>query len=159
MKTISLTQGKMALIDDEDFDRVSAFKWYYSRHGYAVRSAHRADGNPKRIYLHRFVVDAPDDMVVDHMDGNTLNDQRHNLRMCAQSENQRNQRRTKVGQSSKYKGVDWNASRKKWRARIVLDGKSIMLGRYDGEVEAARAYNAAALKYFGAFAALNEVAA
>jgi hypothetical protein len=105
----------------------------------------------KRYLLHRFIMDCPDDMVVDHINHNTLDNRKCNLRVCTQSENLRNQ----IGTNKYYKGV--YKSGNMFNARIKLNGKNVNLGLFDSEVDAAKAYNQAALEYHGEFALLNEV--
>jgi hypothetical protein len=108
--------------------------------------------------MHRVVLDRKgfkNFAISDHKDRNPLNNQRHNLRVASQVQNNRNQRRYKNNQSG-YVGVSWHQKRK-WWARIGVDGKRISLGCYDDPKEAAKAYNKAALKYHGEFAVLNKV--
>lgn len=104
--------------------------------------------------FHRVIMSAPSGMQVDHINGNTLDNRRCNLRICTSAENGRN-RKPRKGGSSGYKGVCWNKPAQKWQARIMVGGKSISLGYFDDEVEAARAYDAAACEFHGDFARLN----
>jgi len=144
MKTIPLTRGKVALVDDEDYERLSKFKWFArkSKHGwYASR----------HVSMHQELVTA---RVVDHRDGDGLNNQRSNLRAATREQNARSRRkRSKL--TSRFKGVSWAADRKKWRAQIMANGKSKMLGSFEREAEAAAAYDAAARIYFRDFALTN----
>ena len=153
MKQVPLTRDRIALVDDADFERVvSQGKWYAfvtGRHWYVARSC-----NPK-IYLHRFIMDAPANMDVDHRDGNGLNNQRGNLRVCTRSQNMANQK-TQSGRSSRFKGVtlmkDRTHQAHPWRAQIGIDGAYKNLGHFGSEQEAALAYNEAALQAWGEFA-------
>lgn len=158
MKKIPLTQGKFALVDDEDYERLIAMgKWQCVGRGkkvYAVKMFWKK----KHIIMHRFIVDAPIGFEVDHINGDGLNNRRENLRICTVSENGRNLSKRKDNTSG-FKGVNWHKQKSKWRARIQLDKKRIDVGYFDCPIEAARAYNAAAIKYHGEFAKLNEIPA
>jgi hypothetical protein len=156
MKTVSLTQGFVALVDDADYDRVSAHKWSATRvqtNVYGVRKVRTPTGRTTSQLLHRFIlgVTAPE-IDIDHKDHNGLNCQRSNLRKCVRGENDGNRRKT--GGSSQYKGVSWSNGKGKWRACITI-GKSIHLGYFIDEAEAAHAYDEAARTRFGIFANCN----
>lgn len=138
------------LVDDEDFDELSKRKWAVEKNGYA-----RAKINGKRVSMHRLVLDlSPKDPYVDHIDGNKVNNCKSNLRLVTPQQNQFNQRK-REGCLSKYKGVTRSAN--KWMASIMINGKSINLGYYEKEDDAARAYNVKASEIFGEFAKLNDV--
>jgi hypothetical protein len=107
-------------------------------------------------FLHRMITNAAHGMVVDHIDGNTLNNTRSNLRVCTQAENTRNRAKSQTA-SGKFKGVSFRKDIGKWRARIMINRKEISLGVFDSEVIAAKAYNDAAVIYHGVFSKLNEV--
>lgn len=142
---------RFALVDDEDFDRVNAMAWQYQGGGgYAFRS-------DTGLGMHRFILDAPSGVEVDHRNGDPLDNRRENLRLATTSQNQMNARKCSTPTSSIYKGVHWEPDRSKWGARIKADGKYLRLGRFNDEAEAALAYNAAAILHFGEFARLNEV--
>ncbi len=154
MKQVQLTQGKVALVDDEDFERLSKFKWhalYTKGHWYAVRTMDK-----RLIFMHREIMAAPSRAQVDHKDGNGLNNQQYNLRLATNAQNGRN-RGKQHNNTSGYKGVYWNKQDRKWRANIRCDGRIIHLGYFVNSEDAARAYNDAAIKYFGEFAKLNEI--
>lgn len=152
MKQVPLTNRLLfALIDDEDYDRVTKYKWYLNNK-YA-----RGFVNGAKIYLHRFVLNLAkeDKTMVDHINDNKLDCQKHNLRKCTNKQNTSNQKkRTKLA-TSKYKGVCWSESHKKWRATINNNRKHKHIGRFENEEVAARAYDYYANKYFGEFARYN----
>lgn len=151
MKKIPLFNSKLfALVDDNDFKRVSKYRWGLHSNGYV-----RAYKGRNCIYLHRFIMKAKSGQTIDHINRNKRDCQKKNLRFCTQSQNNAN--KPGPGGTSKYKGVNWDASRGKYLARIGLNGKGKNLGRFDNEVDAAKAYNEAALKYFGEFALLNDL--
>lgn len=156
MKTIPLTQGKVALVDDADYADLARYKWYATKKGgpwYAKRNSPRTGGRHHAILLHRVLLDAPPGLEVDHINGNGLDNRRANLRLATHAENQYNRR--PLGGTSRFKGVCWNREHGKWRAAIRTGGKDLYLGYYATEEDAARAYDAAALQYFGVFARLN----
>lgn len=144
-KSIQLTQGKIALVDDEDFERLNQYKWCFSGQ-YAQRKVLR-----KTILMHRVILECPQ---VDHIDGNRLNNQRSNLRACNHAQNQMNREKSK-GLSSVYKGVSWHKQVEKWRARIQTNQGCLYLGLFESEIEAAQTYDEAAKEHFGEFARLN----
>ncbi len=145
MKEIPLTRGQVALIDDADFNELSRYKWCVMRI-YACRFEGR-----RCIPMHRQILQAPAELEVDHIDGNGLNNQRSNLRLCTTSQNQQNSRR-RTDNTSGYKGVSFDQRRGRWKAQIRVNGKRITLGRYDDIEHAAAAYHEAALRYHGEFA-------
>jgi len=148
MKEIPLTQGKFALVDDDDYEYLSQWKWWYSN-GYVVRShIDPVTKKSTKIYMHRKIMKPPKGMVVHHINNNGLDNQECNLRVCTYSQNNQNKKSHKKG-SSKYKGVSWNKHNKKWQAYITYEGKRFNLGYYAIEEEAARAYDKAAIELFG----------
>lgn len=156
MREIKLTQGKVAMVDDEDFERINQFKWHAhkptaSRTYYAVRN-----GLPKgkRIFLHREIMQTDKDLTVDHIDHDGLNNQKSNLRNCTHQQNTSNKSAHK-NSTSKYVGVSFDKARNKWAAGIKINYKRIALGRYITEEGAAEAYNIAAKKLHGEFANIN----
>jgi len=150
MKEIPLTQGKVALVDDEDYEWLSQWKWSYcKKEGYATRLCNR-----KRFYMHRVIMNTPTGMETDHKDRNGLNNKRDNLRICTVSQNHVNQPPSKINKTG-YKGITFDKSSEKWRAQIKVNGKHITLGRYTTPEDAARVYDNAAFEYYGEFAYLN----
>lgn len=165
-KKIPLTQGLYALVDDKDFERVNQYKWYALKHGrtfYAVRhltlrsaKESRETGLPRQalVRMHRFIMNAPDGVEVDHKDHNGLNNQIINLRFCMHEQNVLNQL-PQVGKSSQYRGIYWNKQKGKWVTLIGYNEKRIYLGAFNAEEDAARAYDAKAKELFGEFAYSN----
>ena len=152
-REVQLTQGYVALVDDEDYDRVVAAGPWHILNGsgdliYAKHSL-RSDGSNQALRLHRFILNAPAGQQVDHINGDGLDNRRSNLRLATQAQNNAN-RRSKDGSSSQYKGVCWNKTTGRWAATICL-------GNFDTEEQAARIYNKFAREVFGEFARLNLV--
>ncbi len=153
VKEIRLSQGKVAAVDDEDFEYLNQWKWWYSD-GCAKKSVYmNGKRKPAGAYMHRLIMNTPPGMDTDHINGNSLDNRRCNLRVCTHAENLRNKAKTKG--TSKYKGVHWHKADNKWRAQIGVDWGKLHLGNFHTEEEAALAYNEAALKHFGEFARLN----
>lgn len=155
MKSIPLTQGMSAMVDDEDFDEVSAHKWFSmtTRPGktYAGRRRKKSDGpGPMIVMMHRSIKGARVGFEVDHADGNGLNNTRGNLRECSTAENQQNAKR-RVDNASGFRGVHWHTKQKKWRAVICINGKTTHLGSFASARQAAAAYLRAAREKFGAY--------
>lgn len=148
MRTIELTQGMFAQVDDEDYDWLNQWKWYAieKENGFYAR---RADG----AYMHNLVFGVKKEMIVDHINHGTLNNQKNNLRHATVPQNQYNQKPR--GGTSEYKGV--GKYKGSYRAKITLNYKTINIGLFDNEIACANAYNYFARRLFGEFARLNEV--
>lgn len=159
MKEIKLTQGKVALVDDEYFEMVNQYHWYYTYRNcneYAVASI-KVNGVRKMIKMHRLILGLTDPKIlVDHKNHNGLHNYRSNLRTCTYSENLRN-RTSRENSTSKHLGVSWKTAKKRWYAGIRYNGKHIYLGMSKSETAAACMYNEGAKKYFGEFANLNVI--
>jgi len=156
MKLIPLTQGQFAIVDDEDYEYLSQWKWYAHKNPrgyYAVRASRTPPGR-KRVHLHREILNPPDGMDCDHINGDGLDNRRCNLRVCTRAENARNQQ-PQDGYSSRFKGVTRIKQTGKWRVRVKVDGRSTHLGYFTDEIEAARAYDRAARELHGEFARTN----
>ena len=155
MVEVSLTQEKVALIDDEDYELVSQYKWQAHKDGntfYAYAGV-VINNQKTTIKMHRLLMGVTKGQQIDHKNGNGLDNRRENLRVCFSKQNNMN-RKTAYG-SSKYKGVDWKKDKNKWRATISENRKQLHLGYFSSEKEAAQAYDKAAKKLFGDFAKLN----
>lgn len=150
MREIELTQGKVAIVDDDDFEWLNQWKWRFDI--YAVRELR---GKP--LYMHRIILQTPIGMQTDHINGDKLDNRRENLRICSASQNKQNEG-IRSNNTSGYKGahyVSTNNRIKKWCATIWINNKSIFLGFFLTAEEAARAYDKKAIELFGDFANLN----
>lgn len=155
---IKLTHGKTTIVDDENFEELSKYKWYAykSRHTfYAVRMFLDVDGKRRQLFMHRIILSSPKGMITDHVNRNGLDNQKSNLRMCSIRENASNQEK-RNGCSSKYKGV-YKHKCGKWGAQIKHNGVQIRLGLYVNEEDAARAYDKKAKELAKNFAYINGV--
>jgi len=158
MKEIQLTQGKVAIVDDEDYQMVNQFKWYALKNGntFYARRVVPVNGRQKTVHMHQFIIgDTPKKSDIDHKDGNGCNNQKLNLRICTHQENMMNQKKPDKNCTSIYKGVCWHKRDNKWQSRIQIDGKLIHIGYFMDESDAARAYDKAAKHHFKEFAYLN----
>jgi len=157
-RRIYLGEGEWAMLDEKDYYELNDYKWVISGNGskfYAVRLVKKGPGKTKIEYLHRVIMQPGDGLLVDHKNRNTFDNRRENLRSATQSQNHGNSQPDKTNASSKFKGVSFYTRTKRWMAKIKFEGKAIWLGYHDCEIEAAKAYDAAAKKYFGEFARLN----
>jgi len=157
MKTFTITrrngQAYEVTVDDDTFEQIKHFKWRVQtrrRNAYVTRHAEK-----KTIRLHRYVTGASAGQQVDHIDGNGLNNCRSNLRLCDASNNLKNQRTRVTPKSSQFKGVSLNKKSGKYLAYISRQGRMVYLGVFATELEAAHAYDAAALAEYGEFARPN----
>lgn len=151
MKSILLTKNYEAKVDDEDFVWLSKYRWHYDR-GYAARTIH-----DKGIeYMHRMINKTPKGLSTDHVNGDRLDNRKNNLRSCTQTLNNANSK-LRRSNTSGYKGVVWHKKDTKWQAQLTKHNKLHYLGQFTDKIEAAKAYNRAAIQHFGEFAVLNEV--
>ena len=173
MKVIHLTRGKISLIDNEDYEKVNQYKWYASpapgdtfyakrkiwipNNGHLTKQGkYIKNGQYKSISLHRFIINAPYNKEVDHIDGDGLNNRRNNLRLCNHMENMRNVPVRKTSKSG-LKGVTWCKQTNKWRVVIQDNKKYIHVGRFIEIEDAIKAYNNKAKELFGEFAYQNKL--
>ncbi len=167
MITIQLTRGQITIVDDEDAD-LEEEGWYAlsdkhkgHRHFYAARQAPSPGGRRAIIFLHRIILERilgrplVRHEFTDHINLNGLDNRRSNLRVATNQQNQRNKRTAPIGKSSRFKGVTWHKHTGKWQARISVNKQTKYLGVFEIEEEAAKTYDAAALRLFGGFALLN----
>lgn len=155
MMKILLTQGKVALVDDADYEWLSQYKWCACRqHGgnrwYAI------SGAKPQLLMHRLILNPSQGMETDHINHEGLDNRRFNLRACTHQQNQYN-RIPQKGGTSQFKGVYWYKQYKKWQVQLCINGNRLFLGYFKKEKDAARSYNKAAFKHFGEFARLNDV--
>jgi hypothetical protein len=154
---VPLTQGKVAVIDAEDSDRVLSMKWYAIRaknnRWYAMCAASKAT-NGRQILLHRFIMAPPDGSFIDHIDRDGLNCVRSNLRICTNSQNRMNSK-VRATNTSGFKGASFHKRIGKWHGQIRMNSRTRSLGYFETAEEAGRAYDTAAREMFGEFARLN----
>lgn len=153
-REIPLTKGLAALVDDENFEWLSQWTWHTSD-GYAVRrAANGTKASGGTVGMHRVVAGAGPGEVVDHINRNPLDNRRANLRVCIQRDNSRNRRGWLTGRSA-FKGVSFDRERSIWVANISVNRRTVFIGRFDQEPDAAAAYDAAAVYAFREFALCN----
>lgn len=156
-RAIPLTQGKIAIVDDADYEYLNQFRWFASKDKntwYAMRTVPRSNGKETKVSMHRDLLGVLSDAHVDHVDMNGLNNTRGNIRPCTGVENRRN-RGAQRNNTSGFKGVTWHKASNKWRAQIRQDGTRKHLGLFDSPEDAARAYDTAARELHGSFARPN----
>ena len=154
MRYIKLKTGHKVLVDNEDYNTLKKYNWFYGSKGYAIKN--KTKDSDTRL-MHRFILGLhKNDPIVDHINGNPLDNRKKNLRLCTQKQNTKNGSRHKDG-SSNYKGVHYHKLTGKWRAQICIDYKRKSLGLFNSQIDAAKEYNKAATKYHCKFAKLNNV--
>jgi hypothetical protein len=156
MKEIPLTQGMFAQVDDDWYEYLMQWKWFYRKNlkrntGYAARTTWP---ERKQVHMHRVIMNTPLGQEVDHIDRNGCHNWQENMRNCEKGQNQMNQSK-RSDNTSGFKGVSWHKQRQKWNAKIYIKGKHKSLGLYQTPEEAARAYDRAAEKFFREYAFLN----
>jgi hypothetical protein len=154
-RLIPLTQGKFAIVDPDDYARLSKLKWYAGGRGKLLYAKHtqKTNGKIEALLMHREVISVPDNMQVDHINHNGLDNRKANLRPVTPLQNMWNIRR-KRGLSG-FKGVTWDKREKKWKVQLPNKCKNVNIGCFDDPVEAAKAYDETVKKYRGQFAVLN----
>lgn len=154
MKKIKLTQGKSSLVDNSDYELLNKFKWqaYWDGYNwYAGRSDKKIKDKPRQtIKMHRVIMNPKKFQEVDHINGDGLNNQRKNLRLCSHQQNCFNRKRM-ISNTSGFKGVNWNKNSKKWIARIQINGKRISLGYFNSKEKANEIYIKNSKKYHGKY--------
>jgi hypothetical protein len=154
-----MAQPKYAKVDPDDYERLRKYEWLTKKGKNSFYARRRVPtGKSKKeklVYMHQMVVKVPKGMVIDHINQDGMDNRSDNLRPATYSQNLCNRKKRSGAMYSKYKGVHWNKSHKKWAARITFEKKTIELGYYLSEIEAAKAYDRAAIKYHGEFACLN----
>lgn len=157
MKTIPLSRGKETIVDDDVYEWASKHNWSvtgFENYFYAARKVTVSFKKFKHLRLHRVIADAKPGESVDHINGNTLDNRRVNLRVCTHAQNCQN-RKKHVNGKSKYKGISWHKRMKRWTAHINKSDGLCYLGAFIIEEEAAKAYDRAAIETYGEFARLN----
>jgi hypothetical protein len=144
---IKLTQGKCALVDYEDFNWLNQWKWHHVK-GYAVRDAWIGNGKKRKFIMHREILSIPVGQETDHINRDTLDNRKQNLRIATKQQNGRNRTKQK-NNTSGYKGVSHHQN--KWQAVIKINKKAIYLGVWESKIAAALAYKLAERRYFGDF--------
>ncbi|PTR88688.1 AP2 domain-containing protein [Bacillus anthracis] len=157
---VILNNGIKILIDEDDLIKLNGANLFLGRKRYIQLEIKNESGKRVKFYLHRIIMNAKKGEYVDHINGDTFDNRKCNLRICSNKENLRNTGKQKGSYTSKYKGVYYNSARGKWVAKIVLDSKTNSKSKskqFDTEEEAALHYNKLALELHGEFAYLNEV--
>jgi hypothetical protein len=157
-RRIPLTQGRFAIVDPQDYPRLSKYKWRLCRTKgknvlYAERSIRLPGGKYSRILMHRQLIEVPEGYIIDHINGCGLDNRRANLRLATVAQNAWNSK--KRNPRSGYKGVCFAKGKGLWRAAIVFHGGRKHLGYFTDKIDAAKAYDDAAKKYYKEFARLN----
>lgn len=148
--------GLYAMVDDADYLKLSRMSWHLKEGGYPATNVKVGHNKYKQVSMHKMIMGTPQGFDTDHIDGNPLNNQRSNLRVCSHSQNVRNRTQKSKNSKTGYKGVTIRYG-KKILSRITVNGKKIHLGYFKNVIDAAKAYNEAAIKYHGEFASLNNL--
>ncbi len=154
MKEIKLTQNKVAIVDDEDYERLNQFKWHscLSRNTCYAGRGIKIDSKNNKIYMHREIMNPPNGTQIDHRNGNGLDNRKSNMRACTSQQNGFNTKRAQKNNSLGIKGVSLVKKINKFEARIMFNSKIIRLGYFNVMGDADSAYRIAEEKYFGEFA-------
>jgi len=151
MREIELPCNLKALVDDEDYEMLMVHNWFLSANGNVIYAATRI--NKRVVRMHQLIFGCPGG-VIDHRDGDGLNNQRYNLRKCSHAENMRNRKRPYYGKND-YRGIEFDTRKSRWRSVIIVDGKKFRGKRFHTQLEAAIDYNRLAKIHHGEFASLN----
>jgi len=155
-RRIYLGQGDWTILDQKDYYRLNDFKWFLTgrlHKFYAARTI-KADGRTKIVRMHRIIMNPPDNLLVDHRNGDGLDNRRQNLRLATKSQNICNSKK-RANTSSRFIGVHYRKKQRRWETEITHNRKKIWLGSFENEIDAAKVYDAAAKKYHKDFARLN----
>jgi AP2 domain len=154
MKSIPLTKGFSALVDDSDYEMLTQYRWR-AKTDRKKRAVYAVTGK-SAVRMHRLLLSVTDSRIqVDHKDRDGLNNQRYNLRVCSNSQNQTNKSKIAGKFTSRFKGVHWDKKLSRWKVGLVRNQKKVHIGLYTDEIEAALAYDEAARHHFGEFACCN----
>lgn len=151
---VELSGGHHALVDTQDIHKVATSRWCATKFGHSWYASRNTEVGGVGL-LHRLIMDAPDNLVVDHISGDSLDNRRANLRLCTKAENNRNRTVMQSTNTSGYRGVSWQTSRQRYVAQIKLDRKPRNLGRFLCPIEAAIVRDMAAIAFHGEYAVLN----
>jgi hypothetical protein len=158
MKYIELTKGQRTMVDDEDYNELNKYRWCAHKSPsnktyYAIRFSY-VEGKQKRLHMHRVIMNTPDGMFTDHINGNGLDNRKYNLRICTNSQNQHNTG-LRTDNTSGYKGVSWHKKDKKWLTAIQINKKRVYLGSFETAENAYTAYCNKAKEVRGEFARVS----
>ena len=157
-RKIPLGEGRWTIVDPQDYYRLNNYHWTIDGNGeniYATRNIMTASGKRTIMRMHREIMNAPAGILVDHKNNNGLDNRRANLRVATHAQNMHNRKKFRSNTTSQFIGVHLNKRDNNWKVQIRHQGKTIFLGRFDNEIDAAKAYDDAARKYHGEFARLN----
>lgn len=164
MREILTRKNEVILVDDDDYEKLSKFTWYISKggknhggYGYAISSQrNESTGKQYKLSMHREIMNAKKGEIVDHINGNKLDNRKENLRIVTPYQNSLNVKK-KDGASSQYKGVAFSKDMNLWKSSIRVKGKGVHIGYFSNEVACALAYNEYAIKHFGEYAKINNI--
>lgn len=154
MKAIQLSKGMVAVVDDEDFERIAQYRWKFLKSGYAGRTIWLPGRVSSGVLMHRVIMGAQKGEYVDHINENKIDCRKENMRLCTNAQNCANRGKNK-NNTSGFKGVTWSKKEKKWIAQIMVNRKHKRIGCFSTAEEAQAAYNTAALQLHGEFAHRN----
>lgn len=162
MQTIVLTKGKVAVIDDIDYESVSSFRWYArknERGNWYAATSMRIDGKRRQVHMHRFIygADLIQKILVDHVNGDGLDNRRENLRAATHQQNTIHSKKRSGCYTSAFKGVHYSRTHNRWVAKLYSKGRLVMKRRFKTEREAALEYNHKVIEIHGNYAVLNKV--
>ena len=154
-----MAQPQYAKVEPANYERLREYEWFAQKGKncfYAVRQARGPKGSKSAtIYMHHELIDVGDGLLIDHVNQDSMDNRRANLRGATRAQNIRNRKKFSNSSGSKYKGIYWRKKTRKWEVQITFERKKIFLGCFRSEIDAAKAYDSAAIKYHGEFASLN----